>query len=116
MKILVTGGAGYIGTALLDALSHDSRDIDELIVYDNLSRKNHNFFLGSAVNPSATVRFIQGDILDTRRLEQALDGVEVVVHLAARVTTPFSSADPHLFEQVKVVEICQAGEFFSNGN
>ena len=100
MKILVTGGAGYIGTALLDALSHDSRDITELIVYDNLSRKNHNFFLGSAISPSATIRFIQGDILDTRRLERAMDGVEVVVHLAARVTTPFSSADPHLFEQV----------------
>jgi UDP-glucose 4-epimerase len=100
VKILVTGGAGYIGTALIDALSHLPRDITEIIVYDNLSRKNHNFFLGSSLGSAVKIRFIQGDILDTRRLEQAMAGVSVVVHLAARVTTPFSSADPHLFEQV----------------
>jgi len=100
MRILITGGAGYIGTALIDTLSRQSPDLDEIIVYDNLSRKNHNFFLGSALGTDTPIRFIQGDILDTRRLEKALDGVDVVVHAAARVTTPFSSADPHLFEQV----------------
>lgn len=100
MKVLITGGAGYIGTALIDALSHSPGPVREIIVYDNLSRKNHNFFLGSALGARCAIRFIPGDILDTRRLDRALDGVDVVVHLAARVTTPFSSADPHLFEQV----------------
>jgi len=100
MRLLVTGGAGYIGTALIDALSHQKRGITEIIVYDNLSRKNYNFFLGRSVGNCAPIRFIRGDILDTRRLEAALKGVDVVVHCAARVTTPFSSIDPHLFEQV----------------
>ena len=99
MKILVTGGAGYIGTALIDRLSH-LEGLNEIIVYDNLSRKNHNFFLGQSLGKGASVRLIRGDILDTRRLAAAVAGVDVVVHLAARVTTPFSSADPHFFEQV----------------
>ena len=99
MKILITGGAGYIGTALIDRLSHLPGPV-EIVVYDNLSRKNHNFFLGSSLGDHATVAFVRGDILDTRRLAAAVAGVDVVIHLAARVTTPFSSADPHLFEQV----------------
>jgi UDP-glucose 4-epimerase len=43
---------------------------------------------------------VGGDLLDTRRLAKALEGTEVVFHLAARVTTPFADADLHGFDQV----------------
>lgn len=101
MKVLVTGGAGYVGTALCDVLVQDPA-VDELVVYDSLARGNRNFFLEGPlpVRPGCRVRFVGGDLLDTRRLAKALDGTELVFHLAARVTTPFADADLHGFDQV----------------
>jgi UDP-glucose 4-epimerase len=101
VKVLVTGGAGYVGTTLCDALAAHPA-VAELIIYDNLSRPNRNLFLEGPlpVRSGVRVRFEGGDLLDTRRLERALDGVELVFHLAARVTTPFADSDLHGFDQV----------------
>lgn len=99
MKVLITGGAGYIGTALTNLLNKDSR-IDKIVIYDNLSRNNRNFFIGVDKLDSEKVMFIQGDLLDTRKLRESLKGIDVVYHLAANVTTPFADQHPHLFEQV----------------
>ena len=97
MNILITGGAGYIGAGLIAALS--SKNVtDKIIVYDNLSRGNYSLFLGNKLN--ARVEFIQGDILDNRSLKQAMEGIDVVYHLAAKVTTPFANLDPHIYEQI----------------
>jgi UDP-glucose 4-epimerase len=98
MKILVTGGAGYIGTALVDALSR-REEVSQVVVYDNLSRSNPNLFISEPM-PSGRIRFIRGDILDTRRLARELEGVDLVYHLAARVSTPFADADFHGLDQV----------------
>jgi len=57
------------------------------------------------------VRFIKGDILDSRQLRKALAGIDVVYHLAAKVTTPYANADSHFFEQVNhwgTAELVQA--------
>jgi UDP-glucose 4-epimerase len=98
MKILITGGAGYVGTELVRLLSREP-GISEIVVYDNLSRRNHDLFLGAHLG-AVPVRFVAGDILDTRRLGKALHRVDVVYHLAARVTTPFADGDVHGLEQV----------------
>jgi UDP-glucose 4-epimerase len=100
MKILITGGAGYIGTELTYELMKHADRIDEIIIYDNLSRGNYNLFIGLSKLPEGKVRFIQGDLLDTRKLRKALKGVDVVYHLAAKVSTPFADQNPHLFEQI----------------
>lgn len=100
MKILITGGAGYIGTELTYELMKHADKIDEIIIYDNLSRGNFNLFIGLSKLPEGKVRFIQGDLLDTRKLRKALKGVDVVYHLAAKVSTPFADQNPHLFEQI----------------
>jgi UDP-glucose 4-epimerase len=99
MKVLVTGGAGYIGTELTNVLIARP-DVDEVIIYDNLSRGNHNFFLGLRLNNHTKIRFIKGELLDSRALKKVLKGVDVVYHLAAKVTTPFANADSHVYEQV----------------
>ena len=112
MRLLVTGGAGYIGTELITQLAKiDS--VDEIIAYDNLSRGNYNLFLDYPFSNSAKVRFVAGDILDTRMLNQVMEGIDVVYHLAANVTTPFANTDPHFFEQVNhwgTAELAYAAE------
>ena len=97
MNILVTGGAGYIGTELIYTLGEMS-EVDNIVVYDNLSRGNYNLFIGHKVVPNK-VKFIQGEILDSRKLRSALKNIDVVFHLAAKVTTPFANTDGHVYEQ-----------------
>jgi UDP-glucose 4-epimerase len=99
MKVLVTGGAGYIGTELVSLLIANP-DVNEVIIYDNLSRPNYNFFLGLKHQQHQKVNFIKGELLDSRALKKVLKGVDVVYHLAAKVTTPFANADSHAYEQV----------------
>jgi len=99
MKILITGGAGYVGTELINKLCQEP-SVEEIRVYDNLNRQNYNLFLGARLQNNQKVKFIYGDILDSRNLKRALTGIDVVYHLAAVVTTPFANTDPHFFEQV----------------
>lgn len=99
MKVLITGGAGYLGTELVKLLTKNEA-VSEIVVYDNLSRHNFNLFLGHKMENHPKVQLVVGDILDSRLLKKQLQGVSVVYHLAAKVTTPFSNIDPHFFEQV----------------
>ena len=46
------------------------------------------------------IKFIEAELLDSRKLKKALVGIDVVYHLAAKVTTPYSNVDAHYFEQV----------------
>ena len=99
MHVFITGGAGYLGTALTDQLAQNP-NIKKVTVYDNLSRANYQLFFARNKWPKNKVHFIQGDILDSRKLKRCLQSVDVVYHLAAKVTTPFADQNPHLFEQV----------------
>lgn len=97
MKVLVTGGAGYIGTELVRRIAENPA-IERLIIYDNLSREQFNLFFSPHPLP-AKVEFVQGEILDSRSLKKAVSEVDTVIHLAAKATTPFADQNPHLFEQ-----------------
>ena len=99
MNILVTGGAGYIGTSLISKLASVER-VKKIVVYDNLSRPNYNLFLGQRLAVSNKIQFIRGELLDSRNLKKALNDIDIVYHLAAKVTTPFANDDAHLYEQV----------------
>lgn len=97
MKVLVTGGAGYVGASLLGALAARSQ-IDAITLYDNLSRQE--FALFSQGSSSGKAELVVGDILDGWSLRRALEGTEVVIHLAAAVHHPTSDRDGHIFDQV----------------
>ena len=98
MNILITGGAGYIGTELVRHLT-GLPQVNHVLVYDNLSRSNYNLFIGHRMDTDK-VQFVLGDLLDSRKVRKVLKGIDVVFHLAAKVTTPFDNTDSHFFEQV----------------
>ncbi len=112
MKVLVTGGAGYVGTELTKTLVKE-KEVEEVIVYDNLSKSHYNFFMGKQYESPEKVRFVSGDILDSRLLKRYMSECQVVFHLAAVVTTPFANTDPHFYEQVNhwgTAEVVYAAE------
>jgi len=78
LKILVTGGAGFIGSHLVDALA----DKHEIVVLDSLEPQVHAS-KPDYLNPDAS--YIFGDMRDEEVLRKALEGVEVIFHLASAV-------------------------------
>jgi UDP-glucose 4-epimerase len=99
MKVLITGGAGYIGTELVAHLVANP-EVEKVIIYDNLSRLNYNLFLGLRLRNHAKLSFTKGELLDSRALRKVLRDIDVVYHLAAKVTTPFANTDAHVYEQI----------------
>ena len=97
--MLITGGAGYIGSQLIRDLAVDPRFAGHTLrIYDNLQR--HHFCGLMDLPAEGRYQFIEGDILDRFNLERAMQGVSVVAHLAALVTTPLSFDHPEWTEQV----------------
>jgi UDP-glucose 4-epimerase len=99
MNILITGGAGYVGYALVQRLLQRSNTIENITVYDNLSRKNYALFSGAKIG-AGKLTFVPGELLDGRTLARVAAGADAVVHLAAKVTTPFADNEAHFFDQV----------------
>ena len=93
MKVLITGGAGFIGANLVRRLE-TSPGVTEITVLDDLSFG----FRGNLDGTSATL--IEGSILDEELLRHATDGASTVVHLAARSSVPRSVAEPMATHEV----------------
>ena len=89
MKILVTGGAGYIGSHVVIALCEGGY---EVVVLDDLSTGNRE-----AVDNRA--EFIQGSTLNNDNVATALNGVDAVIHLAAFKAAGESMIDPGKYSQ-----------------
>ena len=113
MKVLVTGGAGYIGSELVFQLSQLDH-IEQVIVYDNLSNRNYNLFIShSNLMKNKKVKFVMGDLLDSRSLKKAMDGVDAVYHLAAKVNVSEETKDSYAFEHTNhwgTAEVVYAAE------
>jgi len=100
MILLITGGCGYLGGYFIQYLNqYHANQIDEIVVYDNLSRGDMAFLFGQHIK-NVKVKLWQNDILDRRNLLKAIDGVDAVIHLAAKVTQPYTDVKLHPFDQV----------------
>ncbi|MEM3672600.1 MAG: SDR family oxidoreductase [Candidatus Bathyarchaeia archaeon] len=95
MSVLVTGGAGFIGSYLVERLLKEDYNV---VVLDDLSSgKTENLDL-----KNRRLLFLKGDIRDKKLVKKALKGVKVVFHLAALVDVQFSVKNPLLVNQVNV--------------
>ena len=80
-RILVIGGAGFIGSHVVDELIKE--DVEEIVIYDNFCRGTHDNIEQALKDPRVKVFELGGDMLQTDILDQAVKGKDYVVHLAA---------------------------------
>ncbi|HSH44680.1 MAG TPA: NAD-dependent epimerase/dehydratase family protein, partial [Longimicrobiales bacterium] len=108
MSVLVTGGAGFIGSHVVDLLLADGV---EVTVLDNLDPQVHgeHVVLEEGLPPNlarhagrSSLRFLRGDVREAADVERALEGVDAVVHLAAAVGVGQSMYAPHYYTDVNV--------------
>ena len=78
MKVFITGGAGFIGSHIVDRLGALGR---EITVYDNLSSGKEEFLKGHI--GKSYFKFIKADLLDLDNLKKSIRGHDLVIHLAA---------------------------------
>jgi len=92
MRFLITGGAGFIGSALANRLVRDGHHVR---VIDDLSA-------GDPARLSPKVSFTRGDVTDKPKLWRLLNNVDCVYHLAARVSVPESILYPREYDATNV--------------
>ena len=105
-RILITGGAGFIGTTLALRLYQDN----QIVILDNMSR---NALEGTALESSPNVTILKGDVCDSECVRAAVDGAQYVLHLAsiAGVDTvmqkPVQTMEVSLYGTVNVLHSCK---------
>jgi len=95
MRVLVTGGAGYIGSVVVEELLNDGH---EVVVYDNLAK-------GHRDSVPANVKFVEDDLLQTEHVTAALrrHAIEAVIHMAADSLVGESVEKPGKYYRTNVV-------------
>jgi len=87
VRYLVTGGAGFIGSHIVDRLVADGH---EVVVLDDLSAGRREYLAGVRNR----IRFIRGSVLSPEACRRAMEGVDYVLHHAAITSVPLSTNDP----------------------
>lgn len=92
-RVLVTGGAGYVGSALVPRLLADGHEVTVLDL----------FLYGDAgLRPADGLRLVRGDLRDSSVVSTALDGVDSVIHLACISNDPSFELDPALGRSINL--------------
>src|SRR4030043_1806522 len=104
MKILVTGGAGFIGSHIHKLLLDKGHKVT---VYDNLSR-------GFKQLVDSKAEFVLGSLNEKEKLEKALSGVDAVIHLASYIAVSESMENPLLYIENNIIGIAYLLEAMRN--
>jgi UDP-glucose 4-epimerase len=97
-KFLITGGAGFIGSHLVESLI---RQKQQVVALDNLSSGRYAN-IEPFVDKSKRLTFIEGDVRDLQLCHKAMTGVDYVLHQAARPSVQRSMEDPMLSHDINV--------------
>ena len=82
-KVLVTGGAGFIGSFVVTELLKEN--VGEVVIYDNLARGDMSYIQEQLNDPRCN--YFKGDLREVDLLNAAMDGCDYVIHLAAMAFT-----------------------------
>lgn len=96
-RVLVTGGDGFIGSHLVDRLLGEGAEVRALVHYSPSGR------LGWLQGREADIEILAGDVRDGERVLQAVEGTQVVFHLAALIGIPYSYESPESYVQTNVL-------------
>jgi len=116
MKVLVTGGAGFIGSHIVERLlkaEHEVVVVDNLDPYYNVKVKETNVEIFKN-NPNYT--FVNGDIFDKKLMKELIGNVDAIFHLAAQAGVRASIANPRKTFEINTIgtfnllEICLDGD------
>jgi len=92
VRVLITGGTGYIGSIAVEMMRNQGYEVS---ILDDCST-------GHADTVPAGVRFIQASLLERTDLDQALDGVDAVLHFAGKSLVGESVEKPELYQRINV--------------
>jgi UDP-glucose 4-epimerase len=96
-RIVITGGAGFIGSTLAGRLAGDN----QVVLFDNLAR---NTIQHTGLQNNANISLVQGDILDPQAVAKAVEGADIVVHAAA-----IAGIDTVIKSPVRTMEVNMIG-------
>jgi UDP-glucose 4-epimerase len=96
-RIVITGGAGFIGSTLAGRLAGDN----QIVLFDNLAR---NTIQHTGLQNNANISLVQGDILDLQAVAKAVEGADIVVHAAA-----IAGIDTVIKSPVRTMEVNMIG-------
>lgn len=96
-KIVITGGAGFIGSTLARRLAENN----EIVLFDSLARNTIQYFSSS---PHPSVSMVEGDVLDYTSVRSVVEGADVIVHAAA-----IAGIDTVIRSPVRTMEVNMLG-------
>lgn len=95
MTLAVTGAGGFIGSHVVSALLQRGYTIRALVHYNSLGLWGH--LQSFATNPNPRLQIVNGDVTDTRCVEELAEGCDVFLHLAALIGIPYSYHAPESY-------------------
>ena len=99
-RVLVTGGEGFIGSHLVDLLVSEGAQVTVLVYYNSFGR--WGWLDTASPQVREAIKILPGDVRDARRVDEAVEGQEVVFHLAALIGIPYSYHAAESYVQTNV--------------
>ena len=101
MNFLITGGAGFIGSHLVEALVRRGEEVRAFVYYN--SNNSWGWLDHCAEDVKGKFEVISGDIRDPYRVREAVRDCDAVIHLAALIAIPYSYLAPHSYIETNVL-------------
>lgn len=101
MRFLVTGGEGFIGSHVVQALRQEGHGVTVFALYNSFGQSG--WLDGNDFEPKNDIRIISGDVRDADSLQSAMGGHDIVIHLAALIAIPYSYQAPRSYIETNVI-------------
>src|SRR5687767_12089195 len=100
MRVLITGGAGFIGANAARSFLADGHDV---VVFDSFARPGAEANASWLGGQRGRIELVRGDVREPKQVEAAVAGADVVLHLAAQVAVTTSVENPRLDFEVNAL-------------